>query len=199
MIETEKVMPNGVKVTFWEFTHSETSAMAKWVMDCLCLPWIDNYPEFHDLLSDIFHRGSAGKDITQLMANQLANKLERFHEILPVFPKIKEGSRLVVPAHIHGEEATAWLIKEKSGIWYDQWENHPDIRRLGGFWKFPGAEPDEIYIKQQRQREERFWAEVDSRQTEYDCTRREAMLAVSDYMPRAESEYQLPDPRFDDM
>ena len=195
MIETERLMPNGVYVTFCEFTSDETYSMAEFVMDCLCLPWMDSYPEFHRTLSEIFYRCSGGKDMTQEQALRLAGKYERFIKYgLPQFPKIKGGSRLVVPKDIHGADAVEWLITEKARIWREVWESHKHIRGTGGFWKFPGGEPDELFLQQQRKREEKFWAEVDERQTEYGCSRQAAIRAVSDYMPRAESEYQLVDP-----
>lgn len=197
MIETPRIMKNGATVIFCEFTSDETYAMAKFVMDCLCLPWIDNYNEFHVTLYEIFHRCSGGKDITSEQALRLADKYERYFKFgLPKFPKIKDGGRIMAPKEKHGKDAVEWLESEKTRIWHEVWENHKDgaIRRVGGQWVFPGAEPDETYLKQQASREERFWNEVNSRQSEYGCSRQEAIVSVSDYMPRAESELQLPDP-----
>jgi hypothetical protein len=137
----------------------------------------------------------------------LADKYERYFKYgLPQFPKIRDGGRIVCPNDIHGKAATEWLEKEKAGIWRDQWENHyiknkddPDdrsknIRTVGGFWKFPGDEADDVFLKKQHERELKFWAEVEVRHTEYGCARNAAIRAVSDYMQRAESENQLPDP-----
>ena len=201
MIETQREMSNGVHVTFCEFTVDETYSMARFVMDCLCLPWIDNYPEFHKALRDVFFRCSRGKDITSEMIMRLLDKFERFNDKgfdLPNFPKIKDGGRIMAPKDKHGKDAVDWLEKEKSRIWHESWENHTNIRKTGGFWVFPGAEPDEMYLRHQRSREERFWAEVDAKQAEWDCGRQEAIRAVSDHMPRAESEFQLADPRLDE-
>ena len=186
MIETTKPRgEDGVLVTFCEFTPSETGAMAKFVMDCLCLPWIDTFPQFQDLLYELFHRCAGGKDMTSTHALKLADKYERYFKYgLPTFPKIRDGGRLMCPKDIHGKAATAWLEKEKAGLWRDQWENHyiknkddPDdrsknIRTVGRFWKFPGDEADEVFLKKQHERELIFWDEVDSRQAEYVCSRR---------------------------
>jgi hypothetical protein len=198
MIETEKIKGDtGVTIVFCEFTNSEAGSIAKFVMDCLCLPWIDNYDEFHDLLREIFIRCARGKDITRTHAFKLADKYERYFKYgLPQFPKIRDGGRIVCPNHIHGKAATEWLEKEKAGIWRDQWENHKLIRNKGGFWKFPGDEADDIFLKKQHERELKFWDEVNTRQEEYECSRRDAVVAVSDYMQRAESENQLSDPTF---
>jgi hypothetical protein len=198
MIETTKPRgDDGVLVTFCEFTPSETGAMAKFVMDCLCLPWIDTFPQFQDLLYELFHRCAGGKDMTRTHALKLADKYERYFKYgLPTFPKIRDGGRLMCPKDIHGKAATAWLEKEKAELWRDQWENHEEIRTKAGFWKFPGDEADEVFLKKQHERELLFWDEVDVRQEEYDCSRREAIVSVSDYMQRAESENQLPDPYF---
>jgi len=135
--------------------------------------------------------------MTRTHAFKLAEKYERYFKYgLPTFPKIHDGGRLVCPKDIHGKAATAWLEKEKAGLWRDQWENHKEIRTKAGFWKFPGDEADEVFLKKQHERELIFWDEVDTRQAEYDCSRRDAIIAVSDYMQRAESENQLPDPYF---
>jgi len=207
MIESEREMQNGALVTFCEFTTDETYAMAKFVMDCLCLPWIDSYPEFYRTLEEIFYRCSKGRDMTSEQALRLAEKYHRFQDGLPTFPKIKGGSRLMAPPEKHGKDAVNWLIEEKARIWHESWEEHyiknpeddddksRNIRTVGGFWEFPGKGPDQVFIDYQHSREAKFWDEVDARQEEYDCSRGEAILAVSDYMPRAESEFQLPDPR----
>ena len=210
MIETPRLMSNGVTVVFCEFTSDETYSMAKFVMDCLCLPWIDNYTEFHITLYDIFKRCSEGKDMTREHALRLADKYERFFKFgLPLFPKIRDGGRIMAPKEKHRQDAIDWLVGEKARIWHEVWELHTikdkngdeiegAIRKIGGQWVFPGAAPDETYLTQQTTREERFWTEVGVRHLEYECTRREAIIAVSDYMPRAESEFQLPDPTLDD-
>lgn len=149
--------------------------------------------------------------MTREHALRLADKYERFFKFgLPLFPKVRDGGRIMAPMEIreeevHGQDAIDWLIAEKSRIWHEVWELHSiedregnriegAIRRIAGKWVFPGAAPDETYIEQQTLRESRFWSEVDVRHTEYGCTRREAIISVSDYMPRAESEFQLLDP-----
>jgi hypothetical protein len=195
MKETTHTMGNGVDVTFIEFSVDETYSMAKFVMDCLCVPWIDNYIEFHGILREILYRCARGKDVTSKQLDLLLDKYERYvHYGLPQIPKMKNGGRIVAPKELRGTDAISWLEKEKARIWHERWEEHEDIRRKGGLWVFPGAEPDETYLRMQAEREERFWAEVDGKQTEFECTRKEAIILVSDYMSRAESEYQLPDP-----
>ena len=103
----------------------------------------------------------------------------------------------MAPKDIHGADATAWLEKTKSAIWHEVWSVHPDMRGSVGMQVFPGREPDAEFIELQYQREEKFWIEVDRRQTEYECSRREAIVAVSDHMQRADTDYQLPDPSID--
>lgn len=199
MYELTVKMPNGANITFCQFSVDETYSMAKFVMDCLCLPWIDNYREFDGTLREILYRCARGKDMTQEQAVRIADKYERYFKYgLPIFPKVKDGGRIMAPKELHGTDAVEWLIKEKARIWHEVWENHEDIRSKGGLWVFPGAEPDESYLMMQAEREERFWSEVDRRQGEYECTRAQAIIAVSDHMPRAESELQLPDPSIDD-
>lgn len=196
MKETTIRMTNGVDVAFCEFTVDETYSMAKFVMDCLCLPWIDNYREFDGTLREILYRCARGKDMTREQALRLADKYERYVDYgLPRFPKIKDGGRITAPKSVQGRDAIEWLTREKARIWHEVWEDHEDIRKKGGLWVFPGEKPDETFLVMQAEREERFWAEVDVKQGEYGCTRQEAIVAVSDYMPRAESELQMPDPK----
>jgi hypothetical protein len=53
MKESTYEMPNGAQVTFCELTVDETYAMAKFVMDCICIPWVDTYTEFDGVLREI--------------------------------------------------------------------------------------------------------------------------------------------------
>lgn len=199
MIETEKRNEDGELVTFLEFTVDEEYAMARWVMDTLSLLWMETYPNFEKLLRDIIYRKAHGKDITTKHLFSLANKVERCQDNkgLSHFPKIRNGGRIMAPKDIHGAEATAWLRKTKSDIWHEVWSEHPDMRGSVGMQVFPGREPDAKFIELQYKREEKFWIEVDRRQNEYGCSRRDAIVAVSDHMQRADTDYQLPDPSID--
>lgn len=199
---------DGEPIEFVEFTADELSAIAKWVMDCLCLPWMDTRPEFRDMLMLAIHRGSAGKDMTADLFEGILDKYERYVDKpeykIPRLPRLKtNGSRLTAPKEIHGKEIKGaavieWLRKRKALMWYDQWDNHPHMRRRVGMWVFPNHEPDGQYEEHQYQLEERFWLEVDRRQAEYECSRSEAIRAVSDTHRRAVPEHQLPDPALDD-
>jgi hypothetical protein len=198
MKESTYEMPNGAQVTFCELTVDETYAMAKFVMDCICIPWVDTYTEFDGVLREILYRCAKGRDMTAEQAIRLADKYERyFHYGLPKFPKIKDGGRLHAPKELHGTEATLWLQTEIARIWHEVWQEHTEIRRKGGLWVLPGSKPDEVYLQMQSKREDAFWVEVDQKQAEYQISRQEAIILVSDYMPRAESEQQLPDPTID--
>jgi hypothetical protein len=199
MIQTEKTNEDGELVIFIEFTMDEEYAVARWVMDTLSLLWIETYPEFEKLLRDIIYRKSRGKDITTRHIFDLANKVERCqgNKGLTQFPKIRNGGRIMAPKEIHGSDATAWLEKTKSNIWHEIWSQHPHMRGRVGMNVFPGREPDAKYIELQYKREENFWLEVDQRQAEYNCSRRDAIIAVSDHMQRADISYQLPDPSID--
>ncbi len=187
--------------TFLEFSYDEEHAMARWVMAMLAMPWMDTYPLLQQLLNTIIHRKSRGKDITAEQFIELGDRCERCAEhgaALPSFPKIKEGgSRIVAPADIHGVNAIVWLEKTKSGIWYEEWKHNDEIKTKVGMWVFPGREPGDEYREHQYQLEERFWLEVDRRQAEYECSRRDAIVAVSDHMQRADDEYRLLDPSID--
>ena len=149
MLEVERINgETGEIVIFCDFTHDETYAMAKFVMDCLCLPWIDTYQEFDDLLRNIFRRSAQGKLITRTEACILADKYERYYKYgLPLFPKMRDGGRIVCPPHIHGDEATEWLIKTRTEIWHEVWELHKKSVVLVAIGNSPVPKPMQYFLR----------------------------------------------------
>jgi len=199
LVETK--LSNGSTLSFVCFTADEEYAMAKWYMDVLCLPWLDTREEFQKFIEQTFWRKCRGKDFTLEQAAKLCDYNERYTDILPSFPKLKNNGKHITAPNIHNDgieysvaekvEYIEWIIKN---AWKETWDNHPDIKAKTRFKVFPGEQPTDEFVGKQKQLEDEFWDEVDSKQTEYGCDREQAIIAVSDYKPRPESQYRIPDP-----
>ncbi len=196
---------------FLQFSPNEEYAMAMWVMDAYCTPWIDTKPEFQTLLFIIIKRKSQGKDITGKQFTALVDYYERYKNLLPPFPKLKDDGKHVtltkaalssfmedsafflnVPAKstFNFEEFIAKIRSITTRAWYETWDQHPFMRKRAGMYVFPHSEPDDQYIALQKKMEVEFWAEVNRKQQQYDCELTEAISIVSDYLPRAEEKYR---------
>lgn len=201
MKQTKHQLTNDIEVSFVCFSVEEEYAMAKWYMDVLCLPWIDTKPEFQKFMEQTFWRKCHGKDFTTEQAEQICEYNERYFDLLPDFPKLRNNNKHIIPPkkHANGIELNkterkdhiTWVIKN---AWKEVWDKHPHIKTKTKFDIFPGDEPNDEFINKQKQLEEDFWQEVSVKQSEYECERSEAVTAVTDYMPRAEPEYRLTDP-----
>jgi hypothetical protein len=198
---TKHILPNDISVSFVCLSVEEEYAMSKWYMEVLCLPWLDTKPEFQKFIEQTFWRKCHGKDFTKEQAEQLCDYNERYSEILPAFPKLRNNNKCITPHKYHTncvelnrterKEYIVWVIKN---AWKETWDGHADIKTKTKFNVFPGEEPNEEFIAKQKQLEVDFWQEVSIKQDEYECERPEAVLAVSDYMARAEPEHRLTDP-----
>lgn len=183
-------------ISFVKLSVEEEYAMARWVMDVLCLPWIDTREEFQRFLESIFWRKSRGRDLTVEQAELLCDYYERYQELLPNFPKLKDGRCIQPPSqHKDGSPLTSeerldffqWTIRN---AWKEVWSIHPHIKTRTKFSIFPDEEPTEDWILKQQNMEKDFWIEVEKQQVEYECSREEAIILVSDYMHRPPIAYQ---------
>lgn len=175
------------EIEFWLLSLDEEYAIAKWVMDVLCLHWIDTRKEFQRFLTGLIYRKSMGKDFTNEHFEKLADYIDRYGENLPPFPVPKDnGKYIVYPLKFKGDNAAGlvWYQDTISRAWYESWDANPLMRKRAGMEVFPGWEPDEQYRETQKELERKFWEEVDVKQQEYGCSRKDAITAVSDYMPR---------------
>lgn len=205
MKKTNHLLRGDTVVSYVCFSVEEEYAMAKWYMDVLCLPWIDTKPEFQKFIEQTFWRKCQGKDFTVEQAERLCDYNERYADLLPVFPRLRNNDKHIVPPKTHASGAElskterkdhiVWVIKN---AWKEVWDNHHHIKTKTKFNVFPGEEPNDEFIAKQKKLEEDFWQEVSVKQAEYACERSEAIVAVADYMARAEPEYRLTDPLISD-
>jgi len=187
----------------WEyvkFTYDEELLLATWVMDTLCLRWIQTQPEFSKLISKIYRRKCEGKDLATDMFAELLKHEKRYAERLPEFPLFDPNSGSIEVILPPGKNPTKkyradYLIREKIRAWREAWEMHPNIKkRVEGCEIFAGDEildPERAQIAYQEAQsalERAFWEEVRRRQVQYGITRQEAIQAVTDTHPRSEIE-----------
>ena len=188
---------------YWLLSVDEEYAMARWVMDVLCLQWIDTKPAFQRFMFGLFIRKAEGKDFATNHFSKLADYMDRkigpntdetYRDLLPPLPDLKENGKSIVVPDDRRNDYQNWYRNTIRRAWHETWDIHPHMRSRAGVLVFPGEAPDESFQKLQRGREAAFWAEVDAKQREYDCSRSEAIKAVSDYMPRAIDTHRFHDP-----
>ncbi len=179
------------KTEFLKFTVDEECAVALWVMDSLCTLWIDTKPEFQKFLHILIWRKSLGKDFSATHFAKLVNYYQRYEDLLPPFPVLKNNnSRITIPKSYKGKKGIEWLQKKIARAWYEVWDQHPFMRKRAGMHIFPNFPVDDQYLTRQKTLEDKFWSEVNRKHQEYGCERIEAISIVSDYMPRAEEKYR---------
>ena len=183
--EVEERATHDEGTEFLELSFDEEYAVATWVMDVLCLVWIDTKPEFQRFLSDVIWRKSRGKDLSMDQLAQIVDYCSRYDDLLPPFPTLTDnGAHITAPKKYVGMKSIEWIQKTVRQAWYEIWDQHPYMRKRAGMHIFPNAEPDAVYIARQEKLEEDFWAEVNRKQKDYECDRSEAVALVSDYMER---------------
>ena len=176
---------------FLKFTVDEECAVALWVMDSLCTPWIDTKPDFQKFLHVLIWRKSLGKDLSATHFIKLVDYYQRYEDLLSPFPVLKNNnSRITIPKSYKGKKRIEWLQKKIARAWYEIWDQHPFMRKRVGMHLFPNFPVDDQYLARQKTLEEKFWSEVDKKQQQFDCERIEAISIVSDYLPRAEKQYR---------
>ena len=188
----------------WEyvkFTYDEELELAKWIMDVLCLPWIETRPGFCKFITRIYWRKCNGRDISGDDFIELLDFEGRYTDELPDLPMFDEGAGAIEsPAeNRHGKltkkARTEYVIREKIRAWREVWQDHDKIKKsCEGYELFLGdkvLDPEGAkiaYQEAQEARERAFYAEVIRRQAEWDITRQEAIQAVTDTHPRSEIE-----------
>ena len=189
----------------WEyvkFTYDEELQLAEWVMDVLCLSWIETSPEFSKLASKIYYRKCRGEDISGDDFADLLKFEARYNERLPAFPIFDPNAgsiEIVIPPgkKLTKKDRKDYMIREKIRAWREAWKTHDVIKkRVEGCEIFTGDEildPEQAqiaYQEAQRDRERAFYDEVIRRQAKYEISRQEAIQAVSDTHPRADDDLQ---------
>ena len=186
----------------WEyikFTYEEEMEFAKWVMDVLCLRWIQTQPEFSKLLSKIYLRKCKGKDLSSEDFAELLKFEARYNDDLPDIPLFDENSGSINPPYKnrHGKltkkDRENYMIHEKVRAWREAWQAHDKIKKgVEGCEVFAGdviLNPEQAqiaYQEAQEARERAFYDEVVRRQAKWRITRQEAIQAVTDTHPRSE-------------
>lgn len=193
------------EVTYVKFTQSEELAFARLIVAALANPDIVG-DRYHFLRKHVFKRKSEGIDITTDDMVLTIDILEHYgYEIdEKAFEldgkrhigsrKDRDGNKLTFEQYIVGVRIDTILV------WKDVWrEMRSELIKCADEFKFfPGERvleelrneffpPDEEQIiRRAEQLELEFFARVDKVMRESNISKEEAMLEVSDYMPRGE-------------
>lgn len=189
-----------------KLSSDEEYALAKWVMDVLCLRWVDSKDQFHKLLQRIYWKKCQGYDLSFADFIGLWQCYERYRDALPEFPKLKDDKKYIYsPKELQGrklddDEREVYVRREISRAWYETWQNHPKIqKRVEGCATFEGFVAEDVpeaHVERQKRLEMEFWERADYIQRECDVSREQAMAEAQDIVPRADPEYQMPDPKY---
>lgn len=174
-------------------TYEEELSLAQTVMDCIALRWVTG--EFQELLDRIYYlkctRGywPRADDIVRLL-----EFIEHYNLKPPMM--MDDGTNLkkdfykdISPDEVEMESRRMIIM-----AWREVWNSHTDIKAIADFYKtFPGDnsrfdtdKTDPKWIVEQDIIEGEFWYEVDNVVLEWECNRQDAIIMVSDYMPRGD-------------
>jgi len=180
-------------------TYEEEHDLAVKVMDYMSLRWV--WGDLQALLERIYHiktLSGGWLNVEDLLT--LLQFTERYDLDPPVFND--DGNSIIsdLDRSQYPTNETRSLESRRMIImaWREVWESHDKIKSIADQFKaFPGDSErtmgvtlsDEEMVTQELI-EEDFWAEVCRVEEEfnYKCTRQEAFIQVSDYMPRGFSD-----------
>jgi len=169
------------EVEYIKLTYDEELSMAQWVIGTLCLPWIETREDFYSLLRRMYFRKCSGRDFEAWHLVDLYQKYQHYYqyeddlELSPI-PVFKEDGLCIV-----GNVAK----KDVTRAWREVWDTHPDFKKKISFAEvFPDGTTSQDYADNQDRIEREFWGRVGVIQEKYNCTQNQAVIEVSDYMPR---------------
>jgi hypothetical protein len=169
------------EVEYIKLTYDEELSMARWVINTLCLPWIETREDFYAFLRRMYLRKCSGRDFEAWHLVDLYKKYQHYYqyeedlELSPI-PVFKEDGQC-----ISGIVAK----KDISRAWREVWEEHPEFKKKIDFAEvFPDGTTSQDYADNQDKLEREFWSRVGEIQKKFNCTQNQAVIEVTDYMPR---------------
>lgn len=198
-------------------TYDEEHELAKRFFDIMSKHWLERYSEFQELAKSLFFKKSYGRDFVEQDILDFAEWIDKINNNLidrydnadiwliedPFYFLKMDDKHIEIPMPQYTSRRTLQdnikrYEREVSRAWKEAWEingknvypNFPGDDIL----KTPASHDDPKEVARDKRREEAFWKRVDQIQTECSCSRNQAVLEVSDYMPRAEH----PENRVDD-
>jgi len=189
---------DGVTLIYWDI--DEEQAIAQLTIDLLLLICLDT--DHYIWLRDFFIKKSQGylMELTEFV--ELTNIVQYYQDLevsvnmpdLPFrttfLPKRKKTSSDPV---LTKDEANLQERAFYARLWKEVWERNPKLHQWGVFNPFPGdhmfrlaekARDQNWDSEEQLQNEEAFWKEVTKIEREYEISREQAVILVSDYIPR---------------
>jgi hypothetical protein len=186
-------------ISLVSFDPDEEEAVAQLVFDLLQLICLElNHYEF---LRDLFRVKANGNFMPATDLVEVLGIAAYYEELdvkvnIPDLPFRQNAAKLTREQPRGDLEYQEYLIEQnafRARLWKDVWAKNPKLHQWGDFFPFPG---DHLFERVQKNRsstwdseaelrnEEMFWKEVTKIEREYEISREQAILVVSDYIPR---------------
>lgn len=182
--------PNGIDMV--ALTYEEEQSLAQIVMDCMALRWVRG--DFQELLDMIYQMKCRRGYWPRLEDMEcLLGYLERYNLPEPEFEPNQKNIKhdLDWKSFSSYEEINEETRRTIIRAWREIWEKHDSLKAIADGYKcFPGDETREerhnkdVLLEQQQTLEKMFWEEVSRIEDEFECSRMDAIVMVSDYIPR---------------
>ncbi len=207
-------------VSVMHLTYDEELECARKFCTMLDLLWIEDRKALYKPLCRLFFKKSKGWDFTveefvefddaiQAHNETVEPEYFEYHGLPNICADMDENDEAigygVLPANVDGyetrEEKKMRYRREVARAWKEAWAERPKGYLRTRYPIFPGDDflnpadtPEEVREKDLTLERE-FWVMVDHKQEHFGCSRKQAILEVTDYMPRAIfEENMLPDP-----
>jgi len=189
---------DGITLIYWDI--DEEQAIAQLTIDLILLVCLEY--NHYEWLRNFFIKKSQGylmevdefiklTDIVQYYQNLdvVVNMPDLPFRTAFIPKRTKTNSDIVLTK----EEANLQDRAFHARLWKEVWERNPKLHQWDVFNPFPGDHMFELAEKARRQdwdseaelrNEEMFWKEVKKIEREYEISREQAILVVSDYIPR---------------
>lgn len=186
-------------ITLVGFDPDEEEAVAQLVFDLLQLICLES--DHYQFLRDQFRLKANGNfmradDLVELL--RIATYYEELDVKIniPDLPFRQNAAKLTRDIPRGDLEYQEYLIEQnafRARLWKDVWAKNPKLHQWGDFNPFPG---DHLFQTVQKNRnsnwdseeelrnEEAFWKEVAKIEHDYEISREQAIILVSDYIPR---------------
>lgn len=189
---------DGVILIYWDI--DEEQAIAQLTIDLILLICLD--PDHYEWLRDFFIKKSQGYLMELDEFIKLTNIVQYYQDLdvpinMPDLPFrttfLPKRQKTTSDIPLTKEESNLQDRAFGARLWKEVWERNPKLHQWGVFNPFPGDHMFRLAEKARSQdwdaeaelrNEEEFWKEVDKIEREYEISREQAIILVSDYIPR---------------
>ena len=209
---------DGKELEYLRLDYDEELGVARVFCKILDRIGIEDYPSVYDKLVELFIKKSFGHDFLLEEFQSLVEAIDVYNQRWdpewaaehglpdPIDALNEKGEKIefgFTPTHAaEMEDYKTMYRREIARAWKEAWDEHPrgylrerfEERFPGDDFLNPPPTAEDRWEKDQ-QLESEFWDMVDEKQEYFECSRHQAILEVSDYMPRAQfDENRMADP-----